>query len=163
MSRKRILFVCSQLGARARLAEWYVGRVAPGEFEVQSAGFRSGQFGPFMEKLTREAGIDIPLDSPPSVLEQYSVDNPHEFVVFICNNAMVDLCELFDLDIDKLFIRGETLVRWTVPAFNSLDGTEAERLGAARRILQGIERNVGELVRQIRAGDVDEFMAWEAR
>ena len=156
----RILFVCSQSGARSRFAEAYARQLLGDGAFVECAGFQPGGFGPLIARIMEEDGLQFPLEAPPTVFTKFTGEQDYDYVVFLCDSAAVDLCELFQNDVDALFNEGEVLVRWNVPPFSDLAGSEDERLAGARVIRDGIRANVARLVDQIRAGRVEEAFYW---
>lgn len=160
MSHPGILFVCSQFGARSRIAARYAKTILGEEALIEAAGFHPGTFGPLIGRVMREVGLEIEMEAPPSVYAQYTSDKEFGYVVFLCDTAIVDLCELFQMDVNELFTEGEVLVKWAVPPFSDLSGTEQDRLTGAQQIRDGIRGNVEKLLEQIRTGKVEERFEW---
>lgn len=123
---------------------------------VDCAGFQSGPFGPLISTLRDEAGLGFPLESPPSVFQYFSSGQEFDYVVFLCNTSLVDLCELFQQDVDTLFGDGEKLVRWVVAPFSDLQGNDRQRLDGARAIVEDIRTKVKRLAVQIETGTVED-------
>ncbi len=156
-----ILFVCSQSGARSRFAHAYARRLLGDEARIECAGFQQGEFGPLIRRIMDEDGISFPLESPKTVFEHFAAGQEFDYVVFLCDTAMMDLCQLLQSDVNELFNQGEVLVRWAVPPFSDLTGSDEERLHGARAIRDGIRRKVEELAVQLRNGTIEPSTDWK--
>jgi arsenate reductase (thioredoxin) len=59
MNKERVLFVCVHNSARSQMAEALLKHLAPGRFEVESAGLEPGILNPLAVEVMAEMGIDI--------------------------------------------------------------------------------------------------------
>jgi len=62
--KTKVLFVCVHNSARSQMAEAFLNRICPEEFEAHSAGLQPGKLNPVVVEAMREVGIDIPATRP---------------------------------------------------------------------------------------------------
>lgn len=142
MERKKVLFVCTHHGARSRIAEEFVKKLAPGKVHVSSACFEPGKIGDLPRELMREVGIELPREAPESVFLRHRNKEVFDCVISLCHEASTDECPIFTTNIDVLYARQAQRISWSIPDFRSLGGTEDKRLAAGRKIRDKIKAEV---------------------
>ena len=121
--KKRVLILCTGNSARSQMAEGLLRHDAGDRFTVESAGTKPGSVRSEAIAVMREAGIDITSHRSKNVDEFARQD--FDYVLTVCENAK-ESCPVF-------FGKAKRLHR----SFNDpavVDGTEAERLAAFRRV-----------------------------
>jgi arsenate reductase len=142
MKRKRVLFVCTYQGARARIAEEYVKQIAPGKIEAYSSCFDPGKITPLPIDVMREVGITISAESPESVFKLYRDGEVFDYVITLCFDATTELCPVFKTSVDAMYAKEAEMIYWSIPNFLSLRGTEEEKKDGARAIRDEIKSEV---------------------
>ena len=85
MTPPRVLFVCTHNSARAQMAEGLLRAMAPGRFEVFSAGAMATQVRPEAIRVMQEMGIDIS-GQESKTLDRY-LGTPFDMVITVCDAA----------------------------------------------------------------------------
>ena len=134
MEKKRVLFVCTHHGARSRIAELLIQRVAPGKIDAYSSCFEPGKIGPLPINIMREVDIELPAEAPKNVFDIYKAGGVFDYVISLCHEATTEQCPIFKTNIDALYAKKAERISWSVPDFKSLDGTEDEKKAGAREI-----------------------------
>jgi len=121
--KKRVLILCTGNSARSQMAEGLL-RVLGGEsVEVFSAGTRPSSVRSEAIAVMSEIGIDLASHRSKHVRE---FDGQHfDFVITVCDNAN-ETCPIFPGKTERL--------HWSFPDPAAIEGTEAERLQAFRRV-----------------------------
>ena len=149
MKIPRVLFVCTFHGARSRIAEEFVLRLAPGKVEAYSASFEPGRIGPLPIEVMKEVGIDLPRETPKSVYDRYRDKEAFDYVVTLCHALSRELCPTFQTHVDVLYAKKAERLSWSVPDFASISGTDEERLSEARKIRDQIKTQVVDFLAHI--------------
>ncbi len=139
MERKKILFVCTYHGARARIAEEFVKLVAGEKIEAQSSCFESGKIGSLPIEVMREVNIELPKETPMSVFERHKKREVFDYVITLCHEATTEQCPIFRSNIDAIYAKKAERIAWSIPDFKSLIGTEEEKMAGARKIRDKIK------------------------
>jgi arsenate reductase len=119
----RVLFVCTGNSARSLLAEALLRHHGRDAFDVHSAGTEPRGVNPLTIRVLGEAGIDASAARSKSVDE--FAGQSFDYVVTVCDQAR-QVCPVFPGG-------GETL-HWGYDDPAAVEGTEAERLAAFRRV-----------------------------
>jgi arsenate reductase len=136
MTKMKVLVLCTGNSARSQMGEGLF-RAEGGEgFAVFSAGTRPGSVRPEAIAVMKEIGIDISGHRSKSV-DEFS-GQPFDFVVTVCDNAR-DNCPVFPA--------GTARIHWSFEDPAAVEGSEAERLSAFRRIRDQIHERVKAFVR----------------
>lgn len=131
MKKTRILVLCTGNSARSQMGEGLF-RAGGGEAcAVFSAGTRPGSVRPEAIAVMREIGIDISGHRSKSVDE--FAGQEFDYVVTVCDNAR-DNCPVFPGDAVRL--------HWSLEDPAAIEGSEAERLAAFRRIRDELQERV---------------------
>ena len=149
MERERVLFVCTYQGARARIAEEFIKRIAPGKIDAFSSCFDRGKIGPLPIDVMREVGITLSAESPKSVFERHKDGEVFDYVITLCFDATTELCPIFKTSIDTMYAKKAEMIYWSIPDFKTLMGTEEEKKAEARIIRDEIKSEVISFLKRI--------------
>ena len=142
MNNKRVLFVCTYHGARARIAEEFMKEYAGGRIDVFSSCFDPGKIGPLPIGIMNEVGINISSESPKTVFDRYADKERFDYVITLCHESTTEQCAVFRMNIDTLFRKYAERISWSIQDFKSLQGTDEEKKEGSRRIRDNIKAEV---------------------
>jgi len=131
MKQKRVLVLCTGNSARSQMGEGLFRSEGGGCFEVFSAGTKPSSVRPEAIAVMKEIGIDISGHRSKSV-DEFSRQS-FDYVVTVCDNAR-DNCPVFP--------GGTSRLHWSFEDPAAVQGSEAERLAAFRRIRDQIHERV---------------------
>jgi arsenate reductase len=131
----RVLFVCTGNSARSVLAEALLRRHGGDAFEVHSAGTEPTVVNPLTLRVLAEAGIDASWARSKSVTE--FLGQSFDYVITVCDRAR-QTCPVFPGS-------GETF-HWGYEDPSAVEGTEAERLAAFRRVFIGLGERIATFI-----------------
>ena len=140
MTRKRILVLCTGNSARSQMGEGLFRAEGGDGFEVFSAGTKPGSVRPEAIAVMKQIGIDISGHRSKSV-DEFSGQS-FDYVVTVCDNAR-DSCPVFPAATKR--------IHWSVEDPAAVEGSEAERLSAFRRIRDQINERVKAFLRELAA------------
>ena len=127
----RILVLCTGNSARSQMAEGLLRREGGSGCEVCSAGTRPGSVRPEAIAVMQELGIDISGHRSKSVGE--FAGQAFDYVITVCDHAR-DNCPVFP--------NGTVRLHWSFADPAAVEGSEAERLAAFRRIRDRLHRRI---------------------
>jgi arsenate reductase (thioredoxin) len=127
----RVLVLCTHNSARSQMAEGLLRVLAPGRFEVASAGTEATRVHPLAIQVMRELGIDLSHHSS-KTLDRFQAE-PWDYVITVCESAS-ERCPLFPARTTRL--------HWSFEDPSAAVGTEAERLAVFRRVRDAIADRV---------------------
>ena len=133
MAPDGLLFLCVANSARSQMAEGLAQRLAPPGTRVYSAGSEPASVNPLAVRAMAEIGIDISKHRSKSV-DEIPVDQV-DVVVTLCAE---EVCPVFPGSVRRL--------HWPVDDPAREGGSEAERLGAFRRVRDEIGRRLEEWI-----------------
>ncbi|HYM22423.1 MAG TPA: arsenate reductase ArsC [Vicinamibacterales bacterium] len=134
---KRVLILCTGNSARSQMAEGLLRHDAGDRFEVHSAGTQPVAVRPEAVAVMREIGIDISGQRSKSVVE---FDGQRfDAVLTVCDNAR-EQCPAFAGTAERLHHDVED------PA--AVDGSDAKRLAAFRRVRDELRQYLRDAVHQ---------------
>ncbi|MGA2149110.1 MAG: arsenate reductase ArsC [Bryobacteraceae bacterium] len=142
MTTKKILVLCTGNSARSQMGEGLFRAEGGGGFEIFSAGTRPSAVRPEAIAVMKEIGIDISGHRSKSV-DEFS-GGSFDYVVTVCDNAR-DNCPVFPA--------GPERMHWSFEDPAAVEGSEAERLSAFRRIRDQIHARVKAFLRDRAATD----------
>ena len=131
MTGKSILVLCTGNSARSQMGEGLFRTEGGDRFLVFSAGTRPGSVRPEAIAVMREIGIDISGQQSKSV--DLFAGRSFDYVVTVCDNAR-DNCPVFPAAVARL--------HWSLEDPAAVEGSEAERLSAFRRIRDQLHERV---------------------
>lgn len=135
MGKERVLILCTGNSARSQMAEGILRDIAGDRFEAKSAGTAPSHVRPEAIKAMSEIGIDISSHRSKSVDEFSSQQFDH--IITVCDNAKEN-CPVFPGRTNR--------IHWSFEDPAAVDGTEAERLNAFRRIRDEIRERLRRFV-----------------
>ncbi|MGA3026445.1 MAG: arsenate reductase ArsC [Bryobacteraceae bacterium] len=133
MSKERLLVLCTGNSARSQMAEGLFRQAVGDRFEVFSAGTRPTAVRLEAVAMMREAGIDISSHRSKPVDE--FLGQEFRYVVTVCDNAR-ESCPIFPGKAER--------IHWSFEDPAAVQGTQAEREGAFRRVRDQIAGRVRE-------------------
>lgn len=140
MTKKRVLVLCTGNSARSQMGEGLFRAEGGDAYEVFSAGTKPGSVRPEAIAVMREIGIDISGHRSKSVDE--FTGQAFDYVVTVCDNAR-DHCPVFPARAAR--------IHWSFEDPAAVEGSEAERQAAFRRIRDRIHERVKGFFRELDA------------
>ena len=137
MVKPKVLFVCTQNSCRSQMAEGLLRHDARDLFEVFSAGTKPSQVRPEAIAMMRELGIDISGHRSKSV-EEFTGQH-FDYVITVCDNAQ-ESCPVFPAL--------TTRIHWSIEDPAAVEGSEAQRFEAFRRIRDELRRRVRDFIQR---------------
>lgn len=125
--KKRVLILCTSNSARSQMAEGLLKADGGNRFEVFSAGVNPSRVRPEAIEAMREVGIDISHQRSKPV-EEFA-GQAFDYVITVCDNARHE-CPVFPAQ--------TTRIHWSFDDPAAVEGGEAERLAAFRRVREEI-------------------------
>lgn len=126
---RHVLFLCVANSARSQMAEGIARALAPASVRISSAGSQPTRLNPLAAKALGEIGIDISRQFSKSVN-----DIPPGDVDTVITLCAEEVCPVF---------LGKALrVRWGLPDPAALQGDDAARLDAFRRVRDELRRRL---------------------
>jgi arsenate reductase len=133
---KGVLFLCVANSARSQMAEGIARLLAPVGTKLWSAGSRPTSVRPEAIAVLKEIGIDISGQRAKAVAEIPAAEV--DTVITLCGE---EEC--------PLFLGKATRLHWGLPDPAAVDGSEAERLDAFRKVRDELRRRISEFFAQI--------------
>jgi arsenate reductase len=133
---KGVLFLCVANSARSQMAEGIARSLAPVGTKLWSAGSRPTSVRPEAIAVLKEIGIDISGQRAKAVAEIPAAEV--DTVITLCGE---EEC--------PLFLGKATRLHWGLPDPAAVDGSEAERLDAFRKVRDELRRRISEFFAQI--------------
>jgi arsenate reductase len=134
MKKKKVLFVCIHNSARSQMAEAFLNRICPDEFEAQSAGLEPGKLNPNVVKAMQEIGIDISGNATRAVFDVFKSGQMFSHVITVCDETSAERCPIFP--------GVTTRLHWSFADPSSFHGTEAEILEKTREVRDTIKNKI---------------------
>lgn len=131
--KERILVLCTGNSARSQMAEGLLRQAVGGRYEVHSAGTVPSRVRPEAIAAMRELGIDISGQRSKHVSEFLGLE--FRYVITVCDRA-AETCPVFPGRAER--------IHWSFPDPAAVEGDEAARLEAFRRIRDEIAARVKE-------------------
>lgn len=129
--RISVLFVCTHNSARSIMAEALLREKGGDDYEAFSAGTEVAHVRPLTLQVLREAGL------PTEGLHSKSVDEfmgrRFDYVITVCDSARQS-CPVFPGEGERF--------HWGYDDPSAVEGTEAERLEAFRRVFTAISQRI---------------------
>ena len=128
MSKETVLFVCTHNSSRSQMAEGLLRAQYGDRYAVYSAGTQPSGVNPFAVAAMRDLGIDLS-DHRSEHIDQFAV-TPMDYVVTVCDSAR-ESCPYLPAKQQNIHHSFEDP--------SAVDGTDAEKLAAFRRIRDEIK------------------------
>ena len=130
---KGVLFLCVANSARSQMAEGIARSLAPAGTKIWSAGSRPTNVRPEAIAVLREIGIDISGHRAKAVAEIPAAEV--DTVITLCGE---EEC--------PVFLGKATRLHWGLPDPAAVNGSQAERLDAFRRVRDELRRRIADFV-----------------
>ncbi len=128
----RVLFLCTHNSARSQMAETFLRRYGGDRFEIHSAGTEPAlQVHPLAERVMQQIDLSLAGQSPKHL--DVFVDQPWDYVITTCDAAN-EACPAFPDDTHR--------IHWGFADPSTVEGSDAERERAFRRVRDEIKRRV---------------------
>ena len=132
--KKRVLFVCIHNSARSQMAEAFLNKICPDDFEAHSAGLEPGKLNPIVVEAMQEIGIDISGKPTKGVFDYIKSGTMFAYVITVCDEASAERCPIF-VGITKR-------LHWSFPDPSSVQGTHEEKLAMTRTVRDTIKAKI---------------------
>jgi arsenate reductase (thioredoxin) len=136
MKKKQVLFVCIHNSARSQMAEAFLNRVCPEEFEAHSAGIEPGNLNPIVVEVMGEAGLDISANQTKSASDMIKSGRKFHFVITVCDETSAERCPVFP--------GGAVRMHWSFADPSGFQGTHDEKIERTRVIRDMIKARIEE-------------------
>jgi len=132
--KKKVLFICVHNSARSQMAEAWLNRLCPEQFEAHSAGLEPGALNPLAVEAMREIGVDISGKKTQSVLDVFNSGQLFSYVITVCDESSAERCPIFPAATKRL--------HWSFPDPAAITGSHEERLNGVRKIRDQIRARI---------------------
>jgi arsenate reductase len=134
MSKPKVLFLCTGNSVRSQMAEGLMRALAGEYFDVFSAGTEpKDRILPEVQKVMREAGLDISMQWPKSVMEYMGKVN-FGYVITVCSDA--------EENCPAVFLNMGMHEHWPFDDPAKFGGDDESRLISTRRVRDQIEERL---------------------
>ena len=133
---KGVLFLCVANSARSQMAEGIARSLAPAATKIWSAGSRPTSVRPEAIAVLKEIGIDISGHHAKAVADVPAAEV--DTVITLCGE---EEC--------PVFLGTATRLHWGLPDPAAINGSEAERLDAFRKVRDELRRRIADFLAQI--------------
>jgi len=133
----RVLILCTGNSARSQMAEGLLRHDGETRFEVASAGTKPSHVRPEAMAVMNEIGIDISGHRSKS-LDEFA-GQAFDYVITVCDNAR-ESCPVFPAATQR--------IHWSFNDPAAVQGSEAERLAAFRRIRDELRRDLQHFIQE---------------
>jgi len=130
----KVLFVCIHNSARSQMAEAFLKELGGDRFEVMSAGIEPGTLNPYVVEVMKEIGIDISGNKVNDVFDFFKKGIMFSYAITVCDEANSERCPIFP--------GHTTRIHWGFPDPSAVQGSDAEKLQAIRKIRDEIKAKV---------------------
>lgn len=131
--KQRVLFFCKHNSCRSQMAEAYLKKLAPGQFEVISAGLYPQMIHPLVYLVMEEDGIDIAGQKAKSI-DLYLGKELLDWVIIVCQEGEAECPQLMPFALHTQ--------RWPLPDPAKKTGSQEEVLEAFRQTRDAIRQRI---------------------
>ncbi|MCK9555324.1 arsenate reductase ArsC [bacterium] len=142
MGKKKVLFICVHNSARSQMAEAYLKKFSPDDFDVESAGLEPGELNPVVVEAMKEDGIDISGNKTKSAHDFIRQGRKYDYVITVCDESGREKCPVFPGKVERL--------HWSFPDPSSLKGSAPEKLEKIREIRDSIKKRITDWLKEPR-------------
>ncbi len=132
--KRRVLFVCVRNAARSQMAETFLNRLCPDDFEAESAGLEPGTLDRAAVAVMCEIGIDISGNQTKGAFDLFKAGRLYSYVITVCDEASAGRCPIFPGQARRL--------HWTFADPALLPGSLEQRLARTRVIRDEIRAQI---------------------
>ncbi len=139
VGKVKVLFLCTRNSCRSQMAEGFLKHLAPGRYEVLSAGMEPKPIHPLAIKVMEEVGIDIGSQKPTdvnSVIGRYIF----AYVIFVCEHAQKNCPRIFPGFGDHAY--------WPFEDPEGFEGSEEEKLDKFREVRDQIRARIEDWLKE---------------
>jgi arsenate reductase (thioredoxin) len=134
MPKQKVLFICVHNSARSQMAEAWLNRICPDDFEAHSAGLEPGTINPLTVEAMREVGVDISGKKTQAVFDVFKSGEFFSYLITVCDESEAASCPIFPGVTQRL--------HWSFPDPSAFTGTYEERLERMREIRDQIRDRI---------------------
>jgi arsenate reductase len=134
MPKQKVLFICVHNSARSQMAEAWLNRICPDNFEAHSAGLEPGTINPLAIEAMREVGVDISRNKTQSVFDVFISGELFAYAITVCAESEAAGCPIFAGVTKRLY--------WSFSDPSAFTGTYDERLERTREIRDQIRAKI---------------------
>ena len=134
MPKQKVLFICVHNSARSQMAEAWLNRICPDDFEAHSAGLEPGTINPLTVEAMREVGVDISGKKTQAVFDVFKSGEFFPYLITVCDESEAASCPIFPGVTQRLY--------WSFPDPSAFTGTYEERLERTREIREQIRDRI---------------------
>ena len=116
------------------MAEAWLNRLCPEQFEAHSAGLEPGALNPLAVEAMHEIGVDISGKKTQSVLDVFNSGQLFSYVITVCDESSAERCPIFPAATKRL--------HWSFPDPAAITGSHEERLNGVRKIRDQIRARI---------------------
>jgi arsenate reductase len=116
------------------MAEAFLKRACPQDFDAQSAGLEPGKLDPLAVAAMDEVGIDISRNPTKSAFDLFAAGRQFCYVVTVCDETNAERCPIFPAVMQRL--------HWSFADPASFQGSWDERLASTRVVRDQIRDRV---------------------
>ncbi len=116
------------------MAEAWLNRLCPEQFEAHSAGLEPGALNPLAVEAMREIGVDISGKKTQSVFDVVKRGQLFSYVITVCDESSAERCPIFP--------GATTRLHWSFPDPAAITGSHEERLNGVRKIRDQIRARI---------------------
>lgn len=136
------LFVCTDNGARAQIAEHYFSILSSGPVNAASASFEQGPINGLPNRVMEADGHLAPLISPPSIFDRFANNESFDLIISICDENGTEQCPIFRDCVRKLYGVTTDIEHWSIKGFDSINGDPEDVFAQATEIRDQIKAEV---------------------
>ena len=116
------------------MAEAWLNRLCPEQFEAHSAGLEPGALNPLAVEAMHEIGVDISGKKTQSALDVFKSGQLFSYVITVCDESSAERCPIFP--------GATTRLHWSFPDPAAITGSHEERLNGVRKIRDQIRARI---------------------
>jgi arsenate reductase len=116
------------------MAEAWLNRICPDNFEAHSAGLEPGTINPLAIEAMREVGVDISKNQTQSVFDVFISGQLFAYAITVCAKSEAAGCPIFAGVTKRLY--------WSFPDPSAFTGAYEERLERTREIRDQIRAKI---------------------
>jgi len=139
----KVLFVCVHNSARSQIAEALLQKYGGKDFKVESAGLEPGELNPLAIEVMKDEELDISGNKTKSVFDFFQQGRIYNFVITVCDESQKERCPIFPGRVTRL--------HWSFQDPAVIEGTQEEKLAAAKRIKDKIKAKIKEFIAETKS------------
>ena len=137
--KQRVLFVCIHNSGRSQMGEGFLRHLAPGRFEVASAGIEAGKLNPLVVRSMAEVGVDLSSHFSKTVQSLIDAGQTFDVVITVCDETNAERCPMVP---GRVVNTQAKRLHWGFADPSALAGTDDEKLAGIRPIRDAIRSRI---------------------